>query len=305
MEEHLLQTIRELANKVNGLYISRETQIFQPTTSQTPKFNDPHVRIRARPLKDDESKEFIQGCPMFVGMKYQTHPLNEVASLTVKKTYSAIYCSQLALANITRPLIVARKWLPTATALTKQVDFTQDRGNQGAGFELEMCHSNAHSLHKQEERQKNTPPKMGTPHFSSSTHTLTDIRENLANQKVKQYWKNQLYYFQKNWRSTSRIIYSKIKLTCRTKKLQNEISKISLFANKKKDFMTSLDLENITSNTDVRIFGQPSDPRIAQRNMYGKYRAGIFEANRAWIQDQNKKFLHYSNPIHKPLGNNN
>ncbi|PVU88485.1 hypothetical protein BB561_005820 [Smittium simulii] len=43
---------------------------------------------------------------------------------------------------------------------------------------------------------------------------------------------------------------------------------------------TRYNMGQITRNKDGRIFGQPFDFGRAQRNMYEKYRAGIYEANR-------------------------
>ncbi|PVU94556.1 hypothetical protein BB561_002455 [Smittium simulii] len=66
---------------------------------------------------------------------------------------------------------------------------------------------------------------------------------------------------------------------------------------------TCHNMSQITRDTDGRMFGKFSDFGRVQKNMYVKCRAGIFKANRAPIQNQNREVFHYSNPIHKLLGN--
>ncbi|OLY81423.1 hypothetical protein AYI68_g4475 [Smittium mucronatum] len=131
MQDDIINIIKDISDKVNALYIEKESQNThheQTMELQDPNYDDPHSRIRAPlvevegytellraissmgedffriPLKDEGRKEAIYSFHKFMPMNYQPPPLNEAASTTAKKMDSTLVGYQILLAQITRPL---------------------------------------------------------------------------------------------------------------------------------------------------------------------------------------------------------
>ncbi|PVU87853.1 hypothetical protein BB561_006145 [Smittium simulii] len=109
MDQETINQIKELTDKVNQLLQERDPQ-------EEPE--DPYVTARipvtdlaiypelleALPSIEEERKSAIYSCPKTSSMNYNPPPLKDSASSAVKKTDSALYGIQLALAQATRPI---------------------------------------------------------------------------------------------------------------------------------------------------------------------------------------------------------
>ncbi|PVU91193.1 hypothetical protein BB561_004518 [Smittium simulii] len=129
--DKLIQVIKDLSKKVKILNIKREnrnTVQIQQESVEILECNNPHTRFRApiveletypklleaipclkkdffrACISEEARKELIYGSAKFCGMNYNPPPINENASLAVKKMDSAMYGVQSMLVNLTRPM---------------------------------------------------------------------------------------------------------------------------------------------------------------------------------------------------------
>ncbi|PVU91005.1 hypothetical protein BB561_004608 [Smittium simulii] len=119
MGQETFNQIKELTDKVNQLLQERDFQeepedpyvtaripvtdlaIYPELLEALPSIEEEFFRS---PLTDEERKSAIYSCPKTSSMNYNLPPLNDSASSAVKKTDSALYGIQLALAQATRPI---------------------------------------------------------------------------------------------------------------------------------------------------------------------------------------------------------
>ncbi|PVU95735.1 hypothetical protein BB561_001620 [Smittium simulii] len=253
---------------MTDLCMSRETQNFQLTTSQIPELNDPHARIRASLVEVESYPELLKAILKLESNFFKSTLKDDKRKefIQICRRFKGMSYQQPPLNKATSSTVKKAKYtlygiLLAPANITRLFDHSVKLliGNNELDTLIaarEITEKSKKSFRKLFCLRQQPGNSYASATAQSNKPILLKTEKTNNRRSLSQRTKilqSTILHFKKDWRSTSSIRFPKVKFTCGTKKLQIESLK------------------------------------QAQKNMFKKYRAGIYEANRAMIQDQTGK----------------